>query len=135
MEVVNFREELKNFTAQLAAAGPLELNAVVKEVNHGLSSLIQRHAKAMEDVKAKYWPKITGFAVGAGLGVVSGVGLSFIPALATTLGVTAPAGAAVGALSGGALGAIRELTGSKVEQRQLGRHSLVGMLATAKAQR
>lgn len=54
LEVVNFRDELKKYTAQLASARPLELDDVVKEVNHGLASLVQRHAKAMEEVKAKY---------------------------------------------------------------------------------
>lgn len=135
MEVANFREELKKVTSQLAAAGPLELNDVVKEVNHGLASLVQRHAKAMEEVRAKYSPKVAGFASAAVVGAVGGLGLSFLPALAVAAGVAAPVGAALGALGGGALGAVRELTGAAVERRHLARHSLVGILAAAKAKK
>lgn len=135
MEVSTFREELKKYTSQLAAAGPLELDDVVKEVNHGLSSLIQRHTKAMEDVKGKYWPKIVGAAAGATVGAVGLGSLAFLPALAAVAAVAVPAGAVLGALGGGAVGAMKELAGAKAEQRQLSRHSLLGILAAAKGQR
>lgn len=131
LEVAVFREELKKYTSQLAAAGPLELNDVVKEVNYGLASLVQRHAKAMEDVKTKYWPKVVGAATGAVVGAASMGSLAFLPALASVVGVAAPAGAVVGALGGGALSAVREIAAAKAEQRQLSRHSLMGMLASA----
>jgi hypothetical protein len=130
-EVVTFREELKKYTSQLAAAGPLELNDVVKEVNHGLASLVQRHAKAMEDVRTKYWPKIVGAAAGAAVRAAGMGSLAFLPALASVAGVAAPVGAMLGALGGGALGAVKEIAGAKAEQRQLYRHSLLGMLASA----
>jgi hypothetical protein len=133
MEVATFREELKKYTAQLASAGPLELDEVVKEVNHGLSSLVARHAKAMEDVRTKYWPKVAGVAVGAALGAVAGAGVSFFPALAAAAAITAPIGAAVGAMGTGGLNVLKEITGAEVERRQLARHSLMGMLAAAKA--
>jgi hypothetical protein len=132
MEVANFREELKKYTSQLAAAGPLELNDVIKEVNHGLASLIQRHAKAMEDVRAKYWPKIAGVVATATVGAIGGASLSFLPALAAAVAVAAPVGAVLGALGGGVLGAVKEIVGSETERRQLTRHSLVGMLASAR---
>jgi len=64
-EAETFRQELKKYTSQLAAAGPLEINDVLKEVNHGLASLVQQHTKAMEKVKANYWPKIVGAGAGA----------------------------------------------------------------------
>jgi len=134
MEVANFRGELKKYTSQLAAAGPLQLNEVVKEVNHGLASLIQGHAKSMEEVKAKYWPKIVGAAAGAAVGAVSLGSLAFLPSLAAIASVAAPAGAVLGAIGGGALTVAKEFAGAKVEQRQLSRRSLVGMLATAKFQ-
>ena len=131
LEVATFREELKKYTSQLAAAGPLELNDVVKEVNHGLASLVQRHAKAMSEVKTKYWPKIVGAAAGAVVGAVSMGSLAFLPALAGMVGVTVPAGAVIGALGGGALSGVKEIASEKAEQRHLSRHSLIGMLATA----
>lgn len=132
LEIVTFREELKKCTSQLATAGPLELNDVVKEVNHGLASLIQRHAKDMEDVRAKYWPKIVSATTGAVVGAVGLGSLAFLPALASVAGVAAPVGAALGAIKGGALDAIKEIAGAKAEQRRLSRHSLVGMLASAR---
>lgn len=133
LEVVNFREELKKYTAQLASARPLELDDVVKEVNHGLASLVQRHAKAMEEVKAKYWPKVAGVAAATAMGGLAGGAMSFLPALAAVSAVATPVGAAIGALGGGALGVVKELAGAKAERNQLARHSLVGMLAAAKA--
>lgn len=132
LEVATFREELKKYTSQLAAAGPLEINDVVREVNHGLASLVQRHAKAMDEVKTKYWPKIVGAAAGAVVGAVSMGSLAFLPALAGMVGVAAPAGAVIGALGGGALSGVKEIASEKAEQRHLARHSLIGMLATAR---
>lgn len=134
MEVANFREELKKYTAQLASAGPLELDDVVKEVNHGLASLVQRHAKAMEEVRVKYWPKIMGVAAATAVGGLAGAGMSFLPTLAAVAAVAAPVGAAIGALGGGALGVVKELAGAEAERSQLSKHSLVGMLAAAKTQ-
>jgi hypothetical protein len=86
----------------------------------------------MEDVRAKYWPKIAGIVATAAVGAIGGAGLSFLPALAAAGAVAAPVGAVLGALGGGALGAVKEIVGSEAERRQLTRHSLVGMLATAK---
>ena len=131
LEVVTFRDELKKYTSQLAAAGPLELDDVVKEVNHGLASLVQRHTKAMDEVKNKYWPKIAGAAAGAVVGAASMGSLALLPALAGLVGVAVPAGAVVGALGGGALSGVKEVASEKAEQRHLSRHSLIGMLATA----
>ncbi len=131
LEVATFRDELKKYTSQLAAAGPLELNDVVKEVNHGLATLVQRHAKAMEEVKVKYWPKIAGVAVGAAVGAASMGSLALMPALAGLVGVAVPAGAMLGALGGGALSGVKEIASEKAEQRHLSRRSLIGMLATA----
>ncbi|EKD98005.1 MAG: hypothetical protein ACD_23C00627G0001 [uncultured bacterium] len=131
LEVVTFRDELKKYTSQLAAAGPLELDDVVKEVNHGLASLVQRHTKAMDEVKNKYWPKIAGAAAGAVVGAASMGSLALLPALAGLVGVAVPAGAVAGALGGGALSGVKEVASEKAEQRHLSRHSLIGMLATA----
>lgn len=132
LEVETFRQELKKYTSQLAAAGPLEINDVVKEVNHGLASLVQRHAKAMDEVKANYWPKIVGVGAGAVLGALGIGSLAFLPALAGMAGVAVSAGAVGGALGGGALSGVKEIASAKAEQRHLSRHSLIGMLATAR---
>ena len=134
-EVETFRQELKRYTSQLAAAGSMEINDVVKEVNHGLASLVQRHAKAMEDVKASYWPKIVGAGAGAVVGALGVGSLAFLPALAGVAGlagVAVTAGAVGGALWGGARDAIKEIASTKAEQQHLSRHSLIGMLATAR---
>ncbi|MGE8446144.1 MAG: hypothetical protein ACN6O1_07995 [Comamonas sp.] len=132
LEVETFRQELKKYTCQLSAAGPLEINDVVREVNHGLASLVQRHAKAMDEVKANYWPKIVGAGAGAAVGALGIGSLAFLPTLAGLAGVAVSAGAVVGALGGGALSGVKEIASSKAEQRHLSRHSLIGMLATAR---
>jgi hypothetical protein len=42
MEHADLRDQLKKYTAQLTSAGTGEMDAVVREVRHGLETLIQR---------------------------------------------------------------------------------------------
>jgi hypothetical protein len=126
----SFRDELKKYTAQLTAAGAADLDSVVKEVNNGLASLIQRHTKEMEGVRAKYAPKAWGAAVGATVGA-AGAAIVLLPALAAAVGVDAPLVVVAGALGGGAVKIVTELASGAVERRQT-KHSLLGMLATAR---
>lgn len=135
MEFATFREELKKYTSQLAEAGPLELDSVVREVNHGLASLVQRHAKEMNEVKVKTQHVVDGVARAAVLGAGVGLCLTFLPAVALAAGVSAPVAAAVGALGGGALGVAQQYGSAYSERRHLARHSLVGMLAAARVAR
>ncbi|WP_300630993.1 hypothetical protein, partial [Pseudomonas sp.] len=75
------REELNKYTSQLASAGPIDTNDMIKEVSHGLASLVQRQRKSLKDIEAKYAPKkaavVAGGIVGAGL-VASAVMLPFL---------------------------------------------------------
>lgn len=131
MEGIAFREELEKCTAQLAAAGPPNLDEVVREVNHALASLIQRHAKGMEDLRSKCWPKLVGVAASAALGAAGGASFAFLPSLAVAASVSAPVGTVLGALAGGALNVVKEIATTKAEGHQA-RRSLLGMLAKAK---
>lgn len=123
------RDELNKYTAQLAANGTIDTNEMVREVSHGLASLVQRQQKMMNDIERKYAPKkIAAYlGVGAGLGVVATAVL--LPSLSPLLGVALPATAAAAALGGGALGFGREKLGEHVEKHQAER-SMLGILAT-----
>lgn len=125
----SFRDELKKYTVQLTAAGTADLDSTVKEVNNGLASLIQRHRKEMNAVQAKYAPKAWGAAAGAAVG--AGAAILLLPALTPFLTIGAPGVIAAGALGGGAVKVVSELASGAVEKGQ-NKHSLLGMLATAK---
>jgi hypothetical protein len=129
-EHAELREQLKKYTAQLAAAGPAELESVIREVRHSLEAMIQSQQKAIKEIELKYsvnkWKVVTGGALGG----AAAAGMSFLPALAAVTGVTAPAAAAVLAAGGGAIACTKELVSEAVEKHHA-RRSLLGVLAIA----
>ncbi len=125
------REELNKYTSQLASAGPIDTNEMIKEVSHGLASLVQRQRKSLNDIELRYAPKkaavLTGGVIGAGL-VASAV---MLPLLSPLLAVGVPAVALAGAASGALIGFGKEKIGEVVEKRHAGK-SMLGVLATAR---
>ena len=123
-ENIFFREELHKHTAMLSAAGVTDLDRVVREVTHGVESLVQKHQKIINDIEAKYSSKnALGLSFGAG-SVILGAAAQFIPSLGT-LGVVAP-------VTAGSL-AFANYTKEKLQERaekKLARRSLLGVLAT-----
>ncbi|MHB2021530.1 MAG: hypothetical protein ACYCW6_31755, partial [Candidatus Xenobia bacterium] len=130
LEHVEFRERLMKCTTQLTSVGPAELDAVVKEVRHGLEVMIQRQQKAIKDIEAKYSPKKWAAVVGGAFSTAAGASMLFMPTLAAAIGVTAPLASTIAGLCGGGLACAKELTGQVVEQRRA-RKTLLGLLATA----
>lgn len=124
------REELNKYTNQLAGAGEIETSEMVREVSHGLASLVQRQQKAMYDIEKKYEPKKWAAYLGGGAGLVA-AGAAMLPILSPLLGVAIPAAAAAAAVGGGALGFGKEKIGELAEKRQA-QQSMIGMLATAR---
>ena len=131
MEHADLREQLKRFTVQLTAAGPAELEAVVREVRHGLEALIQRQQKAIRDIEDKYSPRKWAAGAGGVIGAVAGASMFFMPSLAAAAGVTAPVASVLGAVGGGGLAAAKEAVSQLVEKRKA-RRTMLGMLATAR---
>jgi hypothetical protein len=125
------REELNKYTSQLASTGPIDTNDMIKEVSHGLASLVQRQRKSLKDIELKYAPKkaavLTGSIIGAGL-VASAV---MLPLLSPLLSVGVPAVALAGAASGALIGFGKEKIGEVVEKRHAGQ-SMLGVLATTR---
>lgn len=123
------REELNKYTSQLASAGPIETNEMIREVNHGLASLVQRQRKNLKDIELKYAPKkaavLAGGLIGAGL-VASAV---MLPLLSPLLAVGVPTVALAGAASGALIGFGKEKAGEVVEKQHAGK-SMLGVLAT-----
>ncbi|SAK75424.1 hypothetical protein AWB80_04352 [Caballeronia pedi] len=131
MEHAELREQLKKFTTQLTATGPAELEAVLREVRHGLNVLIQRQKKAIKDVEDRYAPKYSSTAAGIAIGALAGASMFFMPTLAVAAGVTAPIATALGGVGGGSLAIAKDAVGQLVEKRRV-RKSMLGMLATAR---
>lgn len=125
------REELNKYTSQLASTGPIDTNEMIKEVSHGLASLVQRQRKSLKDIELKYAPKkaavFTGSIMGAGL-VASAV---MLPLLSPFLAVGVPTVALAGAASAALIGFGKEKIGEVVEKRHAGQ-SMLGVLATAR---
>jgi hypothetical protein len=132
MEHVELREHLKKVTAQLTAAGPAELESVVREVRHGLEVLIQRQQKAIKDIEDRYSPKNWTTGTKSVLGAIAGASVSFMPSLAAITGVTTPIATALGALSTGGLSMVGDAVGRVVEKRKAKR-TMLGMLAKARS--
>jgi len=130
LEHAELRERLKECTAHLTSAGPAELEAVTREVRHGLEVLIQRQQKAIKDIEAKYAPKKWAAAVGGALSTAAGASMLFMPALAAASGVTAPVASVVAGLAGGGVAYAKELAAQAVEKRKA-RKTFLGLLATA----
>jgi hypothetical protein len=124
------REELNKYTSQLAGAGEIGTSEMVREVSHGLASLVQRQQKAMNEIEKKYEPKKWAAYLGGGAGLAV-AGAAMLPILSPFLGVAIPAAAALGAIGGAALGFGKEKIGEQAEKRQAQR-SMIGMLATAR---
>lgn len=124
-----FREELSKYTNQIASAGEIDTNEMVREVSHGLASLVQRQQRAMNDIEKKYESKKwEAYLVGgAGLTVA---GSAMLPMLSPFLSVAIPAVAAVAAVGSGALKFISAKGGEHIEKRQA-QKSMIGVLATA----
>lgn len=125
------REELNKYTSQLAGAGEINTSEMVREVSHGLASLVQRQQKAMNDIEKKYEPKKWAAYLGGGAGLAV-AGAAMLPILSPVLGVAIPAVAAAAALGGCALGFGKEKIGELTEKRQA-QQSMIGMLATARS--
>jgi hypothetical protein len=125
------RKELKEYTSQLVAAGPAELNQVVREVNHALADLVQRQQKALRDIEDKYAPKKWGTYVGGVLTVGAAATAIWYPALAPSLGLAAPAIALGAGAVGTAVGYGKEKVGETVEKQRANK-TMLGMLACAR---
>src|SRR3546814_15050797 len=104
---------------------------MVREINHGLASLVQRQQRAMADIERKYAPKKMAAYFGAGSGLAMAATVLFLPALSPLLGIAVPAAAATAAIGGGLLGYGKEKIGEKSEKQHAER-SLLGVLATAR---
>lgn len=126
-----FREELNGYTTQLASSGVIDTNTMVREISHGLASLVQRQQRAMTDIERKYAPKKMAAYFGAGSGLAMAATVLFLPALSPLLGIAVPAAAATAAIGGGLLGYGKEKIGEKSEKQHAER-SLLGVLATAR---
>ena len=131
LEHIEFREQLMTCTTQLTSAGPAGLEAVIREVRHGLEVIIQRQQKAIKEIKAKYSPKKWATGVGGALGTATGASMLFMPALAAATGVTAPIVSTIAGLAGGGVAYAKELIGQAVETRRT-HNTLLGLLATAR---
>lgn len=125
------REELNKYTGQLAGGGAIDTNDMVREVSHGLASLVQRQLKAMNDIERKYAPKKMAAYVGGGAGLTVAAAAAFLPSLSPLLGAAIPAAAAAAAIGAGAVGFGKEKLGERVEKRQAER-SMLGVLATVR---
>lgn len=125
------REELNKFTVQLSGGGPIDTNDMIRELNHGLASLVQRQLKAMNDIERKYAPKKMAAYIGGGAGLTVAAAAVFLPSLSPLLGVALPTAAVTAAIGGSALGFGKEKIGEQVEKRQAER-SMLGVLATVR---
>lgn len=132
LEHSELRDHLKKITAQLTSAGAPELEAVVREVRHGLEVLIQEQKRSMKDIEARYSSKNWTAGAKGVIGALAGASMFFLPSVAATIGVTVPIATALGAIGAGGLSVAANTVGGTVEKRRA-RRSMIGMLATAKS--
>lgn len=123
-----FREEMNTHTERVAMQSPIDADAMVREVNHGLAAMVQKQQAVMNEIQKKYAPgKAAVIAAGiAGVGTAAAV--TMMPMLSPLLGATLPGVAAVGSVVGAAVGVGQAKVGELVEKRQA-RRSMIGVLA------
>lgn len=126
-----FREELNRYTIQLSEGGATNADEMVREVSHGLASLVQRQQKALNDIERKYALRKASIYIGGVAGVGLTATVAMLPSLSPLLGVGLPAAVAITASGGAALGFGKEKIGELLEKRQA-KHSMLGVLATAR---
>jgi len=123
-ENIVFRNELRKHTALLSAADATDLDRVVREVTHGIESLVQQHQKTIKDIEAKYSSKNSiGVTLGTGAAIL-GTAAQFIPSL-SVLSVAAPV------VTAGVV--VANYSNTKLQEhaeKKLARRSLLGVLAT-----
>lgn len=130
LEHAQLREQLQSCTAQLASADFHEIEAVTREVRHGLQVLIQRQQMAIKDIEAKYSSKTWAEIVGASLTTVVGASMFFMPAFAGASGVTAPEATVMAGIGAGGVTVAKVMTEKFIKKRRA-RRTLLGLLATA----
>lgn len=130
LEHAEFREQLKSCTAQLVSAGSAELEAVTREVRHGLEVMIQRQQVAIRAIENKYSPRKWAAIAGTSISTAVGASMWFMPALAAAVGVSPSEASVIAGLGGGGIALTKAMTGQFIEKRQA-RRTLLGFLATA----
>jgi hypothetical protein len=127
LEHQDFREEIKKCTAQLAAAGTVEIDAAVREVSTSLAYLLSKQEKALRDIEDRYAPRKWGVAAGGMVGSVTAASAFLMPTLAPLLAAAVPVAIAATAVAKFAV----EKTGELVEKKRASK-TLIGVLAIAK---
>ena len=125
------RHELNGYTDQLAASGAMDVDSMVKEVTHGLSSLVQRQRESMAAIEAKYAPGNAAAVAAGAAGVGMAAVVALLPSLSPILGVSVPAAAALGAAGAAATSVARSKVAEWAEKRKADR-SMLGVLATVR---
>ena len=126
-----FREEMNGYTALTVMQSPIDSNAMVREVNHGLAAMVQKQQAVIKEIEKKYAPGKAA-VIAAGLTGVGAAGVvTLLPSLAPLLGAALPAAAALGSVVGTVAGVGKAKVGELVEKRQA-RRSLIGVLAARK---
>lgn len=126
-----FRDEMSKYTALLATQSPIDSDAMVREVNHGLAAIVQKQQAVMKEIQNKYAPGKAA-VIAAGIGGVGLAGaVTLLPMLSPLLGSTLPAVAALGSAVGAVTGVGQAKVGELVEKRQA-RRSMIGVLAARK---
>lgn len=124
------REELNKYTSHLMSGTVINTNEVIREVSHGLDSLIQRQQKAMHDIERKYSPKKAAVYTGGVIGIGLAATATLLPSLAPLIGAL-PGAIAAGSLTAGLIGYSKEKVSETIEKRQSQR-SMLGVLALAR---
>jgi hypothetical protein len=122
-ENLAFRKEMSDHVKTLSGAGPAELDRVVREVCHGIETMVQKHQKTIREIEAKYAGKYSVTWLTGGTGTALGAAAMFLPML-SALGPVAPLAAAAGLAGKLAIDKLNE-----VQEVRLARSSLLGVLA------
>jgi len=126
-----FREEMNRYTALLATESPIDSDAMVREVNHGLAAMVQKQHAVMNEIQNKYAPRKAAIIAAGIAGVATAGVVTLLPMLSPLLGSTLPAVAALGSAVGAVAGVGQAKVGALVEKRQA-RRSMIGVLAARK---
>jgi hypothetical protein len=125
------RKELDQFTNKLTDLGDTNTSEMVRELNFGLASLVQKQQKGMRDLERRYAPKYASLLAAGAAGIGAAATAAFLPSLSPLLGLGIPNVMAATTAGGMLVGYGKTKLDARFD-KQCSEQSMLGVLASVR---